>query len=530
VNLELLRLAGGLGLFLLGMVIMTDGLRGLAGDALHRVLRRFTHSPSSGAAAGALVTAIVQSSSATTVSAVGFASAGLLSFPSALGIVFGANLGTTITGWMVALLGFKLDLGLAVLPLILVGALLRLFSSGRVAALGYTLAGFGLVFLGIDGLRAGMAALEGFSSPAAFPPDTPWGRLQLVGLGVAVTLVTQSSSAGVATALAALSAGAITFPQAASMVIGMDVGTTATAALATVGASLPGRRTGWAHVIYNLLTGAAAFALLPLFMLALGAVSPGLLEGEPELCLVGFHTAFNGLGVLAVLPLAGPFAALVERLVPERPAPFTERLDRRLLGEPALALRVVTPTLVDLSRQVLDVFGGQLREGAAWRGAERRELLTLAIDEVRQWLSRIDAPRLGSDAEAREAVALHVVDQLRRLVDREAQAERYATVRQVAELHRLGAEVAAALAAPHPSASRLGTLARALTEGRERYRAEVVVHASRDQIPSGDALRQLDAYRWLERSTHHAWRIAHHLDQLGREAAPLPELEPPEPD
>jgi phosphate:Na+ symporter len=312
------------------------------------------------------------------------------------------------------------------------------------------------------------------------------------------------------------------------MVIGMDVGTTATAALATLGASLPGRRTGWAHVIYNLLTGAVAFALLPIFSLTLTTFSPGLLEREPELCLVGFHTAFNALGVLAVLPLARPFARLVERLVPERPAPFTERLDRRLLHEPALALRAVTPTLEDLSRRVFEVFGAQLREGAAWRGSEQRELLTLAIDEVRHWLSRIDSPKLGSDAEAREAAALHVVDRLRRLVEREAQARRYATVHEVAALRDLAAEVEAALAGPRPGASRLGALARSLAEGRARYRGDVVAQASRDQIGSADALARLDAYRWLERSTQHAWRIAHHLEQLGREAAPLREIEPPE--
>jgi phosphate:Na+ symporter len=529
VTLELLRIAGGLGLFLLGMVIMTEGLRGLAGDALQRVLRRFTRSPSSGAAAGALVTAVVQSSSATTVSAVGFAGAGLLSFPSALGIVFGANLGTTITGWMVALLGFKLDLGLIVLPLVLIGVLVRLFASGRIAAAGYALAGFGLVFLGIDGLQAGMADFEGAVTPETFPADTLGGRLQLVGIGIGVTLVTQSSSAGVATALAALSAGAISFPQAAAMVIGMDVGTTATAALATVGASLPARRTGWAHVLYNLLTGAAALALLPLFLLT---VPPTLLQHEPELSLVAFHTLFNGLGVAAVLPLARPFAGLVERLVPERPAPFTERLDRGLLREPALALRVVTPTLEDLSRRAFDLLEEQLtvRERDAAGQAEQRELLALAIDEVRRWLTRIDSPKLGSDAEAREAAAFLVLDQLRRLVDREAQTERAETVRETASLRRLGADVAEAVAAHRPPASRLGALAGRLTEGNARYRAEVVAQASRDELGSSDALASLDAYRWLERSTHHAWRIAHHLDSLRHESAPLPEVEPPEPD
>lgn len=528
--LEVLRAAGGLGLFLLGMVIMTDGLRGLAGDALQHLLRRFTRSPASGAATGALVTAVVQSSSATTVSAVGFAGAGLLSFPSALGVVFGANLGTTITGWMVALLGFKLALGTWMPPVVLAGVLLRLFGRGRLAAAGFALAGFGLVFLGIDGLRAGMEGFDAWVTPAAFPSDTVWGRLQLVGLGVGVTLVTQSSSAGVATALAALSADAIRFPQAAALVIGMDVGTTATAALATLGASLPGRRTGWAHVIYNGITAVFAFALLPLYVGALESLSPGVTLREPELSLVAFHTGFNGLGVLAVLPLARPFARLVERLVPERPAPFTERLDRRLLREPAVALRAVSPTLADLARQAFDLLREQLREGDAHDRAEQRALLALATDAVRSWLGRIETPALGSDARAREVSALHAVDQLQRLVDREAQTDRAATVAETAELRRVADELRAALAPRATGASHLGTLAARLAAEREPYRAAVFAQASADEIDSDVALARLDAYRWLERVAHHVWRLAHHLEQLALEAAPLPEVEPAEPD
>lgn len=525
---ELLQVAGGLGLFLLGMVILSEGLRGMAGEALQRVLRRFTRSPATGALVGAGVTAVVQSSSATTVSAVGFAGAGLLTFPEALGIVFGANLGTTMTGWMVVLLGFKVKLGV-VMPLsILVGALLRLFAPGRIAVAGYALAGFGLVFLGIDAMRMGMAGLEGWVTPDSFPADTVGGRLQLVGLGALVTLVTQSSSAGVAASLAALSAGAITFPQAAAMVIGMDVGTTATAALATLGASLPGRRTGWAHVIYNVLAASVAFAILPVFVLALEALSPGVTMRESELSLVGFHTFFNGVGVLMVLSLSAPFCRLVERMVPERPGPFTERLDRSLLAEPEVALRAVAPTLRDLARNAYGLLAESLRERGPDR-SEQRALLVLALDAVRSWLGRIETPRLGSVAQARKVTALHVVDQLQRLVDREAQVDRAATTREVFELRLMAREVREALREP-VDASLLGTLAGGLAHGRDTYRAEVLGGAGRDEIDSTDAMRRLDAYRWLERVTHHAWRAAHHLDQLEREGPLLPEVEPPEPD
>jgi len=287
---------GGLGLFLLGMVVLTDGLRALAGRALRRMLSRFTRSPRSGAMIGALTTAVVQSSSATTVATVGFVGAGLLTFPQALGIVLGANVGTTVTGWLVALLGFKLELGTAALPIVFVGVLIRLFAGGRASSAGFAVAGFGLIFVGISLLQQGMGGFVGIITPESFPGDTWTGRLLLVVFGIVFTLVTQSSSAGVAMALAAVNASAMTVQQAAAAVIGMDIGTTVTAVLATVGGSVHARRTGYAHAMYNIFAGTAAFLILVPFMRAFEHFAPRLLASEPELVLVGFHTFFNLLG------------------------------------------------------------------------------------------------------------------------------------------------------------------------------------------------------------------------------------------
>lgn len=192
---------GGLGLFLLGMIVITDGLRALAGNAMRKVLMRFTHSPLSGVLAGATTTAILQSSSATTVATVGFVSAGLISFSGALGIIFGANIGTTFTGWLVAILGFKLKLSTAVLPLLFIGASLNLFAKGRWPSLGYAIAGFGLIFVGITSMQDAMGSLNELITPEKLPADTLVGRLQLVALGIITTVITQSSSAGVATTL-----------------------------------------------------------------------------------------------------------------------------------------------------------------------------------------------------------------------------------------------------------------------------------------------------------------------------------------
>jgi len=308
---EILQAMGGLGLFLLGMVVMTDGLKGLAGDMLRQILTRVTHSPASGALTGAATTAILQSSSATTVAAVGFVSASLLTFPQALGIIFGANIGTTITGWLVALLGFKFKLATIVSPLVLVGVLMRLFGHGKLAATGMALAGFSLIFIAITLLQGVMLGMEGIVTPDDFPADTFTGRLKLVAIGISITLITQSSAAGVAAALAAVHVGTISFPQAMAIVIGMDIATAIKAIVASMGGSVATLRTGLSHVLYNIYSGIVAFLLLTPYALFLDYISPDIVRDNAEIALVGFHTSFNIICVLLILPFTNQFAQLV---------------------------------------------------------------------------------------------------------------------------------------------------------------------------------------------------------------------------
>jgi phosphate:Na+ symporter len=532
----LVQAAGGIGLFLLGMIVMTDGLRSLAGDALQRALRRFTRSPLSGAISGAIATAIVQSSSATTVIAVGFAGAGLLSFPQALGIVFGANIGTTLRGWLVALLGFQVHIGAVAALLVLIGVLLRLFARERLARAGLALAGFGLVFVGFVALQQGIGAFEGVVTPEHLPGDSLGGRLLLVGLGILITLVTQSSSAGVAAAIAAVNVGAISFPQAAAMVIGMDVGTTATAALATLGASLPARRTGWAHVIYNVLTAIVAFALLPVYTWCVERLFPGVLESSPELALVGFHTTFNVIGVIAVLPVAEPFARLVALLVPERPTAFAARLDRALLEEPGVALRAAGATLAELSTGAFATLGKLLVGGGPANDALAD--IRLGLAETQRYVARIGPPDPEQAFDPREVSALHVIDQLRRLLDRCEQRERIGAL-EGDEALRAQARPLADVLADAAAGSGLGAeaaeeqleaLEAALRKGRSAYRRDALRRASADELTSEQALARLDAWRWLERVAHHAWRVVHHLRRMELEYPGVPGAEPPEPD
>jgi phosphate:Na+ symporter len=233
----IIRIAGGIGLFLVGMIVITDGLRALAGHSMRAVLMRFTKSPLTGTITGAATTAILQSSSLTTVAAVGFVGAELITFPEALGIIFGANIGTTLKGWVIAILGFKLSIGIIFLPIVFLGAILRLLSKGRLANVGYSIAGFGLIFVGITFMQQSMGDLGNIISFKYLSADTLSGRLLLVAIGILFTVITQSSSAGVVAALTALYTDIINFNQAAALVIGMDIGTTMTAVMATIGGS-----------------------------------------------------------------------------------------------------------------------------------------------------------------------------------------------------------------------------------------------------------------------------------------------------
>ena len=545
---ELLRFAGGLGLFLLGMVVMTEGLRALAGDALNRVLFRFTKSPLTGALSGAGVTALVQSSSATTVATVGFVSAGLLTFSQALGIVFGANIGTTATGWLVALVGFKLSLGTALLPFLLLGLLLRLFARGRVRQVGWAVAGFALIFVAIEQMRAGMEPFADVFTPEAFPADTLGGRFLLLAIGAGITLVTQSSSAGVAMALTALNAGAIGFPQAAALVIGMDVGTTSSSALATVGGSPQTRRTGFSHVFYNLLTGLGALLILPLYIGAVDRWVGAATTANPELALVGFHTAFNTLGVVAVLPFANRFAALMYRLIPDSGPQLTRRLDSTLIQDASASTAALWQTVRDLTDAVFQIAVERLETGTADAQSETRAAeLEQAIAETRRFADLIPNPlERARDPDLRVA-SMHCLDHLDRLIDRCRQADRAVVAFREPRLRQLASELAkgleavrASLAAEEavPPEALVKEVRNRLRAERQPYRIETLEKVG-ENLHLDAALRRLDAVRWLHRTAYHAWRITHHLSGAERrqernahdlEIAPRAEHDPSEMD
>ncbi|WP_415716499.1 Na/Pi cotransporter family protein [Roseibium sp.] len=508
---------GGVGLFLIGMMFLTDGLKALAGHRMRVILGSFTSTPVTGALTGAATTAVVQSSSATTVAAVGFVASGLLTFPQALGIIFGANLGTTLTGWLVAILGFKLDLGQIALPFVFLGAAMKLAFSGRVALVGQAIAGFYLIFIGIEHMKDGLDAFSGIVTPTDFPPDTILGRLQLILIGILITLVTQSSSAGVATALAALGAGAINFPQAAALVIGMDVGTTFTAVLATLGGGTMARRTGYAHVIYNVLTGFMAFLLLgPFHTYAV----PLIESGDPQIALVAFHSVFNAVGVMLILPFARPFARLVEFLVPEKGAELTRTLDPIVLRDPEAAVLLARQTTERLSALTITRLRDRMGGTESCDSVFDRESLTAAIADTRDFLDRIEVSSKDARLVHQIKCLFHILNHLGRLLYRCDQTERIGaltTDHRLSRLRGLLAQSTSEFSGQNDQQSHERHLERlcGLMQRQRQLRRDVLISgAAADAVADETVWSKLDALRWLHRVAYHLWRIRHYLNAL----------------
>ncbi len=356
-----LNAAGGLALFLLAMLMMTEGLKVFAGSRLRQMLAQWTSTPVRGVFSGILITGIVQSSSAVTVAAIGFVNAGVLTMRQALGVIYGTNVGTTVTGWLVSISGLGFKVESFALPILAAGVVLRLASRGkRARGLGEALAGFGLFFLGLAILREAFAGLAtAYGTSLRNGGGVPWPYFLIVGF--VATLLTQSSSAAIAIILTAVSGGVIGIHAAAAAVIGANVGTTSTAAVAALKATPNAKRLAMGHVAFNGITGLAALALLPGMLWFTGRAADWLdVEGSPAAVLALFHTVFNVLGVLIMLPLTNRLVKIIERMFrsEEENLGKPQHLDATLAANPDFAVPALREELMRLRGMVASMVRG----------------------------------------------------------------------------------------------------------------------------------------------------------------------------
>lgn len=413
---------GGLGLFLLAVSMITDGLRLAAGNSLRELLMRSTSTPWRGVTTGMGVTAIVQSSSATTLATIGFVNAGLLSLPVSLLVIYGANVGTTMTGWIVAGLGFGFDVEVFALPLIGAGMLLRVLRAGsRLAALGEAAAGFGVFFIGVSLLSdtfssfATQIELDSLASPGGL------GLVLYVLAGFMMTLVTQSSSAAIAITLTAATGGLLDLNCAAAMVIGANVGTTSTAALAVIGATPNARRLAVGHVVFNLLTGVVALGLLPLMMWLVQETGVALgLDNNPAVLLALFHSVFNIFGVLLMLPLNARLARYLSHLFSNEQERLSQPLylDRNTAANPDLALAALHRELLRVNRLCREMVWATLSDDRADQhvASIRRKALRDLIKAIEGFVSRVELQRLPESSRGDLPLLLRVSGYLEEVI------------------------------------------------------------------------------------------------------------------
>lgn len=305
----------GLGLFLLGMYMLEQGLRGLASRPLKRFLREQTRSPVRGVVTGTIATFILQSSSLVGLIMLAFVGAGILELRNALGVILGANLGTTFKGWLVAAIGFTFELETFAGPLLAAGAMGTVFLPRERRAHFWSnfVLGLGLLLMGLDAMKGAFSELAANVDVSAL---RGWHPLVYLLAGTVFTAIVQSSSSTMMILLAALHAGVIDLPAAAALAIGADLGTTSTVLIGAAGGSADKRRVALSHFLFNVATDALAFLLLPLLLHVVTAVA-GI--RDPLYALVAFHSLFNIVGIVIFVPMIGRFEALLQRLVRDDP-------------------------------------------------------------------------------------------------------------------------------------------------------------------------------------------------------------------
>lgn len=423
--------AGGLALFLLAMLMMTDGLKTFAGAGLRRMLGQWTSTPLRGVLAGIAVTALVQSSSAVTIATIGFVNAGMLTLRQALGVIFGTNVGTTMTAWLVSLVGFGWKIDNLALPLLTLGVVLRLTTDqSRWRGLGEALAGFGLFFLALSLLQEAFAGFAQTQGAALIGRST--NVAVAVAAGFVLTLLTQSSSAALALILSAAASGLLALSPAAAAVIGANIGTTSTALLAVLKATPAAKRLALGHIAFNLVTGIIALALLPAALAVVARLADWFdVDGGAAAFLALFHTAFNVFGVLLMLPFAPAMAARLERWFHSEDENLArpQHLDRTLAATPALAvaaldaeLRRVAVAVARIGRRALGVVPPEPIVGAdalARQAEAVRELCSTVID----FTARVQTEAMQADVAndlARAVRTARYFDEAARLLARVA--------------------------------------------------------------------------------------------------------------
>ena len=433
--LAFLTFLGSLGLFLFGMKVMSEALQKLSGERLRGMMRAMTVNRFTGLLSGLLVTSLVQSSSATTVMIVSFVNAGLLNLFESIGMIMGANLGTTTTFWIISFLGFKFSLSSIALPIIGVGFPMMFLRNAKIRDSGEFLVGFGLLFLGLLLLKDSVPDIQ--KSPEllqfvqSFTGKGVFSVLFFFAFGTVLTILVQSSSVAGAITLTLAYKGWIDYPSSAAIILGENVGTTITANIAAITGNTAAKRAAFAHFLFNALGVVWAILLFAPFAGLIDWLIPGD-TSNPEalpLHLAGFHSGFNLVNILLMIGFVPQLVRLVERTIRGRPeGPATHVSLRRgslpqtaelSLAEAEREVQTLTTHARELVDGFLDVFGRPEAETSARLDSLRQLEETsdeIALD-VTQYLVRCSSAGLSEASMTRVAALLRVIAELEDMCD-----------------------------------------------------------------------------------------------------------------
>lgn len=348
---------GGLGIFLFGMDSMSSGMQKLAGQRLKKILALLTTNRVVAVLMGMLVTMLVQSSSVSTVMTIGFVNASLLTLKQALGVIFGANIGTTITGWILVL-----NIGKYGLPMVGIGAILYMFLKGEKAKTrALTFMGLGMIFLGLQLMSNGLKPIR--SMPefvrlfSLFSADTYFGVLKVAFIGAFITAIVQSSSATLGITITLAVQGLIDYPTAVALVLGENVGTTITAFLATLNANANAKRAAYAHTIINTFGVIWVTAIFPYYLDFLSNF--GSPEANITMTIATAHTMFNVLNVIIFTPFIGVLADFLTKIVKDDEEKVSDRIthiDELMLKTPSVVVGQTKTEVLNMGKNISEMF------------------------------------------------------------------------------------------------------------------------------------------------------------------------------
>ena len=322
-------ISAGVSIFLFGMLTLEEGFKAFSGGTLERILKKSTDKLYKSISFGFIATAIMQSSSLVSVLTISFIGAGLIGLTQGIGIILGANIGTTTGAWLMAGFGLKVKISVYAMPMLAFGVLLIFQKSKSLKGFGYILAGLGFLFLGIHYMKEGFEAFKETVDLASFAVDGFKGLLIFIGIGVLATVVMQSSHATIVLILAALSVGQITYENALALTIGANIGTTITAIIGSLSSNIDGKRLAGAHFIFNVITAIIAVLIIDQMMDAVRIISDsiGIASDNHTLRLAVFDSLFKVMGVLIFIPFVDKLVKFLERVLTRKDITEVESYD-----------------------------------------------------------------------------------------------------------------------------------------------------------------------------------------------------------